>query len=88
MTTTLPITQARINLGNIVKRVHLNQERFILEKDGYPVAALVGIGELEDILDVHDEKEQKRVTRSAGEYRKGEVKNARKLLSELRKLKK
>jgi PHD/YefM family antitoxin component YafN of YafNO toxin-antitoxin module len=85
MTTTLPITQVRINLGDIVKRVHLNQERFILEKDGYPVAALVGLDELDDILDVRDKKEQKRVTRSAREYHKGEVKSARKLLSDLKK---
>ena len=30
----LPITQARINLGALAKRVHLNKEYLVLEKDG------------------------------------------------------
>ena len=36
----LPITKARINLGQVVKRVHVNKEYFILEKDGIPVAGI------------------------------------------------
>jgi hypothetical protein len=32
----LPITKARINLGAVVKQVHLNKEYVILEKDGIP----------------------------------------------------
>ena len=34
----LPLTKARINLGAVVKRVHLNKECVVLEKDGIPVA--------------------------------------------------
>src|SRR6266566_3373867 len=34
----LPITKARINLGQVVRRVVRNKEYFILEKDGIPVA--------------------------------------------------
>ena len=30
MVKTIPITKARINLGALVKRVHLNKEYFIL----------------------------------------------------------
>ena len=33
----IPITKARHNRGQVVKRVHLNKEYFILEKDGIPV---------------------------------------------------
>ena len=36
----LPITQARINLGQVVRRAHVNKEYFILEKDGIPVAGI------------------------------------------------
>ena len=36
----LPITKARINLGAVVKQVHLNKEYVILEKDGIPLRPL------------------------------------------------
>lgn len=49
----IAITAARINLGAIVKRAHLNGEYFILEKDGIPVAGIMDAAELEDYLDVH-----------------------------------
>jgi hypothetical protein len=34
----------------VVKRVHLNGGYFILEKDGIPVAGIMGAAELEDYL--------------------------------------
>ena len=46
----LPITKARQNLGQVVRRAHLNHEYFILEKDGIPVAGIMGAAELEDYL--------------------------------------
>ncbi|MCK5285613.1 MAG: type II toxin-antitoxin system Phd/YefM family antitoxin [Candidatus Pacebacteria bacterium] len=54
MVTIMPITKARINLGSVVKRVNLNKERIILEKDGFPVAAIVNLDILEDIGDSID----------------------------------
>ena len=54
MVTIMPITKARINLGAVVKRVSLNKERIILEKDGFPVAAIVDLDTLEDIMDSID----------------------------------
>jgi hypothetical protein len=48
------ITTARINLGAIVKRAHLNGEYFILEKDGIPVAGIMDAEELEDYLGLRD----------------------------------
>ena len=50
----MPITKARINLGAVVKRVNLNKERIILEKDGFPVAAIVDLDTIEDIMDSVD----------------------------------
>lgn len=46
----LPLTKARINLGALVKRAHLGNECFILEKDGIPIAGLMGIDEFKDYL--------------------------------------
>jgi len=45
MVTTIPITKARINLGALVKRVHLNKEYFILERDGVPIVGMMDIDE-------------------------------------------
>ena len=54
MVNRIPITQARVNLGAVVKRVRLNGEYFILEKDGIPVAGIMGADELEDYLELRD----------------------------------
>ncbi len=54
MVTIMPITKARINLGAVVKRVSLNKERIILEKDGFPVAAIVDLDTIEDFIDSID----------------------------------
>lgn len=74
MTTTIPLTKARVNLGAIVKRVHLKQERFVLEKDGYPVAALIDIDEFEDYLDSQDEGLKKQIRESRKEFDAGKGK--------------
>ena len=37
----LPVTKARVNLGQVVRRVHVNKEYFILEKDGIPVVGIL-----------------------------------------------
>ena len=37
----MPMTKARINLGQLAKRAHLNNEYFILEKDGIPVIGIM-----------------------------------------------
>jgi prevent-host-death family protein len=51
MYTTMPITKVRINLGAIVRRVSLKKEPVILNRDGYPVAAIVDIEKMEDLMD-------------------------------------
>jgi len=71
MVKTIPITKARINLGALVKRVHLNKEYFILEKDGIPVAGLMDANELEDYLELRDPKVRQHIRRSNEEYLAG-----------------
>lgn len=83
MITTIPITKARINLGALVKRVHLNKEYFILEKDGIPIAGLMGIDEFEDYLELQDPKVRAHIRRSHEEYLAGKSRPAEDLLREL-----
>jgi antitoxin (DNA-binding transcriptional repressor) of toxin-antitoxin stability system len=52
MVNRLPISQARVNLGQVAKRVHVGGEYFILEKDGIPVMGIMGAEELEDYLEL------------------------------------
>ena len=78
----LPITKARINLGALVKRVHLNKEYFILEKDGIPVAGLMDIDEFEDYLELQDPKIQAIIAKGRQEYLAGKSRPARQLLRE------
>ena len=70
----MAITQARINLGAVVKRVHLYGEHVILEKDGYPVVAIMGIDEYEDYLDTQDEELKEQIRAGAKEFREGKGK--------------
>jgi PHD/YefM family antitoxin component YafN of YafNO toxin-antitoxin module len=81
----LPLTQARVNLGAIIKRVHLNKERFILEKDGIPVAGLLDIDEFEDYLELQDPQVREHIQKSNAEYLAGKSRPADTLLTELRK---
>lgn len=84
MVITIPITKARINLGALVKRVYLNKEYFILEKDGIPIAGLMGADELEDYLELRDPKVRADIRKSHQEYLAGKSRPAEALLAELR----
>lgn len=88
MITRIPITKARVNLGSIIKRVHLNNERFIIEKDGYPVAMISDIDEFEDFLELNDHKMKKQIREGFKEFKTGKTEPAKKLLAELSKSKK
>jgi len=80
----LPITQARINLGAVVKRVRLNKEYVILEKDGIPVAGVMPIDEFEDYLELQDPVVRASIRKSNAEYRAGKSRRAEEFLAELR----
>lgn len=84
MVKTIPITKARINLGALVKRVHLNKEYFILEKDGIPVAGLMAADEMEDYLELRDPKVRADIRKSYQEYRAGKGRPMEEFLAEFR----
>ena len=88
MITKMPITKARINLGSIIKKVRLNKEYYVLEKDGYPVAGIMDIDEFEDYLDARNENLNEQIAESFAEFKEGRTKPINKLLGELKKIKK
>jgi len=81
----LPITKARINLGQVIRRVVRNKEYFILEKDGIPVAGILGADELEDYLELQNPKVKRAIEKSNEDIRKGKTRPAEMLLAEFRK---
>ena len=76
----LPITKARINLGQVVRRAHVNKEYFILEKDGIPVAGLLDAGELEDYLELRDPAARRAILESNADVAAGRIRPAEDLL--------
>jgi len=57
----IPLTRARINLGQVVRRARVNREYFILEKDGIPVAGIMNVDDLEDYLELQDPGVKKQI---------------------------
>jgi PHD/YefM family antitoxin component YafN of YafNO toxin-antitoxin module len=76
----LPITKARVNLGQVVKRAHVNKEYFILEKDGIPVAGILDADELEDYLELRDPKARRAIEASNADIAAGRTRPAQDLL--------
>ena len=81
MTTSIPISKARTNLGAIVKKIRLGKGHVILEKDGYPVVGIMDIDEFEDYLDARNAEASKDIAKSRLELKAGRTKPASSLLS-------
>lgn len=80
----LPLTEARNNLGKVVRRVHINNETFILEKDGIPIAALMNISDFEDYIDTQDSKLNRQIKQSYKEYLQGKARPIEEFITELK----
>lgn len=80
----LPLTKARINLGAVVRRVHLNKEYVILEKDGIPIAGLMDIDEFESYLESRDPGARKAISESNRDVAAGRTRPAEEFLAEVR----
>ena len=80
----IPITRARINLGQVVRRASVHREYFILEKDGIPVAGLMSADEFEDYLDSQEPGLKKQIRKSYTQFRRGKARDAKTFLSSLR----
>jgi hypothetical protein len=82
--TRLALTKARVNLGQVVRRVHVNREFFVLEKDGIPVVGLMHVDDLEDYLEMQNRSVKAQIKTSAAEYRRGKSRSAHEFLAELK----
>ena len=82
----LPMTQARINLGQLARRAHVNNEYFILEKDGIPVIGIMDADELEDYLELRDPNVAAAIAESHAEYSERKGRPAVELIAELKAL--
>ena len=80
----IPITRARINLGQVVRRVHTNKECFILEKDGIPVAGIIDVDELEDYLEMQDSGLAGQIREGHAAYGRGEGRGLDEFLTEIK----
>ena len=79
----LPLTQARNSLGAVVKRVHLDKQYVILEKDGIPLAGVMDIDEFEDYLELLDPKVSRIIEEGRQQYLAGKSRPAEQLLRKL-----
>jgi hypothetical protein len=79
----MPMTKARINLGALVRGVHVRGDVVVLEKDGIPMAGVVDIDTLEDILEINDPKMQRQIRASMRDYRAGRARPLTELIAEL-----
>jgi prevent-host-death family protein len=86
LTTHLPATQVRHNLGSVLERVHAGKERIIVERGGLPVAALVDIDVYEDLLEARDEGARRDIAISNREIAAGKTVSAVELAEELDEL--
>ena len=83
MVNRVPITKARINLGQLAKRAHVNKEYFILEKDGIPVIGIMDADEMEDYLELRDPKVKAQIRQSNKDIAAGRTRPAGDLLQDL-----
>jgi hypothetical protein len=56
-----------VNLGQVAERVRLNEEYFIVEKDGIPIIGTMGAEELEDYLELRDPKVREHIRKGRAE---------------------
>jgi hypothetical protein len=81
----IPLTKARINLGQVVRRAHVNREYFILEKDGIPVAGIMHVDDMEDYLEQQDESLKEQIKAGHQDYLAGRARDVGDFLKELQR---
>lgn len=79
----LPVRKDRIDLGELIRRVHAGKQYLLLEKDGVAVAAVMDAEEFEDYLEVRDPAVRAQIKKSTAAYKKGRTRPIREFLDEL-----
>jgi PHD/YefM family antitoxin component YafN of YafNO toxin-antitoxin module len=80
----MAMTEARINLGQLARRAHVNNEYFILEKDGIPVIGIMDADEMEDYLELQNPSVRQQIAESNDDVKAGRTRPAVELLAELK----
>ena len=71
MTTSIPASVSRTQLGALLKRVSQRKARFVITKNGKPTAVLLSATDFDDILEELDPEFQKSLRIAAKEYEAG-----------------
>lgn len=48
-TITIPATELNLRAGNVLRRVAVDRQHIIIERNGYPIAVMIPIHDYEDI---------------------------------------
>ena len=81
----MAMTKARINLGALVRGVHVRGDVVVLEKDGIPVAGLVDIDALEDLTEINDPKMTRKIRVSMRACRAGKVRPTKEMVEQMKR---
>lgn len=73
MIKTITAMQARKNFGDYLNKVSFGQQSFIIERQNAPMAALISIDELEDLLEINNPRIQEKINATEKEMEKGDV---------------
>ena len=73
LTTAIPASIARTQLGSILAEVARKRARFVITKSGKPAAVLLGAADFDDMLEELDPEFQKSLKIAAGEHRAGKA---------------
>lgn len=84
MVQSLTISEARLKLEALVKRINLKKDYVILKKDGIPVAGIMDIDEFEDYLELQDPKVERHIKKSTEDFLAGRSRPASEFLAELK----
>ena len=73
LTTAIPASIVRTQLGSILGEVARKGARFVITKSGKPAAVLLGAADFDDMLEELDPEFQKSLKIAAGEHRAGKA---------------
>lgn len=72
MTKSISAMQARKEFGTYLNRVSFGKERFIIKRQGTPMAALISLDELEDFLEINNPRISSEISNTEKEVSRGE----------------
>ncbi len=84
--TRISATQAKTHFGELIRRVQLDKEYIIIERDGIPVLGILDADELEDYLDLRDESLKAQIRQGSREYQAGKTRPVEEVLAAARRI--